>query len=84
MVNLTTKMATELIRVIDATGDDEIPCGECLNQLAEYVDAELTGRPLADALRLVTHHLELCRDCGEEYDALRRAVESLHRAADNP
>ena len=84
MMNLTTEQAMELILMVEATRDDELPCDRCVAQLAEFVDAKLTGKPFADALRLVREHIKMCRDCGEEYNVLRRAVESLFEATGTP
>ena len=58
----------------EAVGAQEPLVAGAHEQVAGYV-AEPKAQT-AHALRAVEHHLELCPDCGEEYDALRRAVAS--------
>ena len=52
-------------------------CDECLDRVSEFAERKLAGRPLPEALLAVDHHLAICRECREEYEALRRALRSL-------
>jgi len=45
--------------------------------LAEFVEVQLTGKPLGDALQAVHEHLERCHDCTDEYHVLRQALAAL-------
>lgn len=62
---------TRLMHAVDATQDVEIDCTTCLEQVASYVDRELAGVDVAREMQDLHLHLALCRDCSEEYAALR-------------
>lgn len=66
-----------LMNLIGLTRADEINCNECLEQVAEFAENHLEGRPVPLALRAVEHHLKLCAECREEYEALRKAIAGL-------
>jgi deoxycytidylate deaminase len=70
----------QMVRNILTTRPDEIGCDECLGQLDRFVEMELVGKNAAQALPLVQDHLERCRDCHEEFEALLTAVRHLHSA----
>jgi deoxycytidylate deaminase len=70
----------QMVRNILTTRPDEIGCDECLEQLDRFVEMELVGKNAAQALPLVQDHLERCRDCHEEFEALLTAVRHLHSA----
>ncbi|MGD8245592.1 MAG: hypothetical protein PVI63_10415 [Anaerolineae bacterium] len=70
-----------LVRNILTARSDEIGCDECLEQLDRFVDMKLAGRDAAEAMPLVQDHLERCRDCHEEFEALLKAVRHLHSPA---
>jgi len=62
---------TELVRGVYLTPDVEIDCSTCLDQVAAYVDTELSGQDAAREMPDLHRHLALCGDCREEYEALR-------------
>jgi hypothetical protein len=55
---------------IMTTRPDEIGCDECFKQVDHFVDMVLEGRDAAAAMPLVQDHLNRCKDCWEEYEAL--------------
>ena len=59
------------LRQIETTQDEELSCSECFEQLSDYVDLELAGRPVADHLPQLRQHLAQCGVCREEYEVLR-------------
>jgi hypothetical protein len=62
---------SQLMRRVRDTRDEEIDCSACLDQIAQYVELELTtGKPERE-LPLVTYHLAQCQVCHEEYHLLR-------------
>ena len=67
----------QIVRMILGTRARELDCGECLERLDRFVDIELSGKSAAEAMPLVQHHLENCRDCHQEYRALVIALQSL-------
>lgn len=63
-----------LLKSLALTRDSEIDCGDCQRDLAEFAEAELRGVTIADGLRAVEHHLAICSECCEEYEALLRVL----------
>ncbi len=66
-----------LLGWIGLTRESEIDCDQCLDKVAEFAERELTGRTIPESLESVSHHLQLCADCREEYEALQRALQGL-------
>jgi len=69
------------------TQDEEMPCSDLFDQIAQYVDREIAGEPVAETMPQVKHTLEVCRDqcraCYELYVALRDLA-LLEQASDLP
>ena len=63
-----------MVHNVFTTRPDEIGCGECFEQLDRFIELTLAGRNAAEALPLVQDHLERCRDCREEFEALLVAL----------
>jgi hypothetical protein len=53
------------------TQDEEISCSECFDAVSHFVEFEISGEDAAGKLPRVKQHLEQCRACREEYEALR-------------
>lgn len=66
-----------LVRLIATTRPDEIGCDECLEQVDRFVEMKLAGLDAAEAMPLVQDHLDKCRDCREEFEALLRALRAI-------
>ena len=71
------EQAKALLEMVLGTRDQEMTCDACLAEIAEFVEVQLTGRPLSDALQAVHAHLEQCHDCADEYHILRQALTAL-------
>ena len=69
------------------TQDEEMPCSDLFDQIAQYVDREIAGEPVAETMPQVKHTLEVCRDqcraCYELYVALHDLA-LLEQAGDLP
>ena len=76
-MTLHPDQAKALIERVMATRDQEITCDACLADVAAFVEVQLTGKPLSDALQAVQAHLDRCHECAEEYHMLRQALEAL-------
>ncbi len=72
----------ELMRLIGLTKDSEINCEQCLALVAEFAEQELAGRSVHDGLKAVEHHLSICPECREEYEALHRALGEMEDEAE--
>jgi hypothetical protein len=77
---LTSGQITGLMQLIGLTREREIDCDQCVEQVAEFAEQRIAGRPLTEALRLVEHHLAVCADCREEFTALQVALAGLESA----
>ena len=76
-MKLTPEQIRGLVQLIGITRDEELSCNECLDRIAEFAECQLTGQPIPAALATVEHHLNLCAECREEYEALRQALSGL-------
>jgi predicted anti-sigma-YlaC factor YlaD len=74
---LDTPMLKQIIREIMATRSDEIDCDGCLEELDRFAEMVLAGKDAAQALPLVEDHLQRCKNCREEFEALLVALRSL-------
>ena len=66
-----------MVRTVLTTRPDEIGCDECFEQLDRFVEMKLADKNAAEAMPLVQDHLERCRDCREEFEALLTALQAL-------
>ena len=76
----TQRKAEFLLQMIQATKEDELTCGDCLERLSEFVEYMLKNLQLDQALKEVEEHLATCGDCREEYEMIRTAVEAIDRS----
>lgn len=77
MVKLNLDVLKKMIRGIINTREDEIGCDECFDKLDRFIELELKGKSPEEALPLVKDHLDRCKDCREEYEALLDAIKKL-------
>ncbi len=66
-----SRRVKQLLEAISLTQDEEIDCSTCLDLVPIYVDRELAGADAARELPALRQHLAVCRECLEEYEALR-------------
>jgi hypothetical protein len=67
---------SKLLRAVEDTDEVEIACDEVFDLLDQYVELDARGEDVAHLLPLVKRHLDKCRDCHEEYEALARIFEA--------
>jgi hypothetical protein len=77
-MKLSADVLKKMVNSIAMTRPDEIACDECFEQLDIFAEQMLTGKPAAEAMPLVEDHLNRCKDCHEEFEALLEAVKSLN------
>jgi hypothetical protein len=65
-----------LVRELEVTREEEIPCDGCFAELDRFVEMGFAGLDAGSAMPLVRDHLEGCGDCREEYQALLRALDA--------
>ena len=65
----------KLLNAIEQTQDVEYSCDEVYQLLDQYTEAVERGEDAAQLMPLVKHHLDLCPDCREEFEALLSVLE---------
>ena len=45
-----------------------------MKELAELAEVSLEGKSIDESLKAVEHHLAICQECQEEYQALMAAL----------
>jgi hypothetical protein len=76
-MSLSKEEIAELLRLIGHTRDEEIDCERCLAPVAEFAERELAGRSVSAGLEAVAHHLSICAECCEDYEALLQALKAM-------
>jgi hypothetical protein len=61
--------------MLAATEEREIGCDEAFELLDQYAEIVARGDDPTVLLPLVKHHLDICKDCREELQALLRILE---------
>jgi hypothetical protein len=74
---LDPAMLSKMARGIMSTRPDEIGCEECFAEMDQFVELTLVGKNAAEAMPLVQDHLDRCKNCREEYEALLEALRAL-------
>ena len=77
--SLDIDLLKQMVRDIAVTQTDEIGCDTCFGQIDQYVESSLAGRSAEEAMPLVEHHLTVCKDCREEFEALLMAVRQMEQ-----
>jgi hypothetical protein len=62
---------THWLKNIYETRENEISCSECFDLVSRYVELEIAGEDAAGKMPELRHHLNQCRACRDEYEALR-------------
>ncbi len=66
-----------LMQILELTDEQEFSCDEVFDVLDQYVETEMRGEEATQVMSIIKRHLEMCRDCKEEYQALLRALQSF-------
>ena len=62
---------TNWLKNIFDTRENEISCSECFDLISRFVELEIAGQDAAGKMPEIRHHLNQCRACRDEYEALR-------------
>jgi len=73
---LSPAQVSEFLRQIVVTRDHEVDCGTCIEHIGEFAEKRLAGADLNTVLASIEHHLSLCPECTEEYEALKKILET--------
>jgi translation initiation factor 2B subunit (eIF-2B alpha/beta/delta family) len=66
----------KLIEMVKNTREVEFSCEDVYNILDQYTELVNRGDDSAELMPLVEHHIEICPDCREEFEALLRILEA--------
>jgi uncharacterized protein (UPF0335 family) len=69
-------LLTKLLHKVARTKQEEFDCQDVYELMDIYAETSALGQDAEAMLPLVKHHLEMCRDCLEEYEALKRILDS--------
>ena len=77
-MKLDAKQLTDLMQLTATARDEDLlGCNGCFELMDQLAQAELDGREVPQALELVQIHLEQCKCCRDEYDALLTALREI-------
>ena len=65
----------KLMQSLAHTQEQELDCDEVFELMDLYTEAINSGKELTEVLPLVRQHLEICKCCNEEIEALLRILE---------
>jgi len=74
-LELSDQTVHRLISRLENTRADELSCGEVFTLVDEYAEASLRGEDVDKLMSLLRHHLDMCQECEEEYEALIQVLE---------
>jgi len=69
------KAVKDLMRRLQNTHEEELSCDEVFALVDEYAEANQRGEDVSSLKPLIRHHLDMCRECDEEYLALLQVLE---------
>lgn len=81
-MSLSKSEIAQLLKLIGQTEDHELNCEECLALVAEFAESQLSGKSVSAGLQAVDQHLAVCTECREEYEALRKTLDSFRGEGD--
>ena len=73
---LTGGQVGGIVKMLGLTRDHEFNCSECLQHVGEFAECQLANRPVAEIIANVEHHLALCPECREEFEALMKILKA--------
>ena len=76
-MKLNTDILKKMLRAVIGTKDEEIGCDDCFEKLDNFIEMKLAGKSPEQAMPLVQDHLQRCKDCRQEYEALIEALQNL-------
>ena len=63
-----------ILRMLENTEEVELSCDEVFDLLDEYAEMVQRGEDVSRLMPLVVLHLQRCKDCLEEFEALQRIL----------
>lgn len=76
-MKLSNKQTKALLEYVATAMPDDMDCDGCMEHIAEFVEHELLGKELSEALKRVKVHLNQCPCCDDEHSALVEGLLAL-------
>ena len=70
-------LVTNLLKAITNTEEVEFSCDDVFKLIDQYAEMELRGEDAETIMPLIKRHLEMCKDCHEEYEALMQVLQAV-------
>lgn len=67
----------KVLTMLSATREEELTCDEVFAALDQFTELAARGEDVGRLMPLIQHHLGMCPDCMEEYNALKNIVVSV-------
>ena len=74
-MNLDPETIRKLAKMTLETKPEHISCEDWIHRVGEYVEAQRSGTPMDERLRVVEHHTVECKSCAKELEVLRDIVD---------
>jgi len=62
--------------MLELTEENEYSCDDVFRLLDQYSEMVARGENASELMPLIKHHLDLCKDCLEEYEALMSILQA--------
>ena len=69
-MKIETSTLKKVLMSLSITQDEEMTCGECFEEVDQYVDMLRKGKSPAEVMPMVKNHIQICPPCREEFEAL--------------
>lgn len=69
-------MAQKIMTMISQTADVELTCDEVFELIDQFTEMAKRGENVAELMPMVQQHLQVCPDCREEFEALKRVLDN--------
>ena len=63
-----------MMHILEITSETELSCDEVLELIDQFAEINTKGGDVGELDPLIRRHLDLCRDCVEEYEGLLRVL----------
>ena len=73
-MKISDEQIQAMLKMLALTKEVEASCDDCQQQMAEFAEVTLAGKSIPEGLKLIDEHLQRCRDCREEFEALKAAL----------
>ncbi len=75
---ISNGLLVDLMHRLQNTHEEELSCDEVFALVDEYAEASQRGENVASLKPLIRRHLDMCRECDEEYQALLQVLEGTN------